>query len=87
MAKVKINITVDEELLNEIDNYCDETYSNRSMLFSQSVLQTLNYQKMINAISDVSFAMKRCAEQNVVDEDLQAKMKDFETLSRIFINR
>ena len=47
MSKVKINITIDENLLNEVDDYCDKNYLNRSSMISTSLVQVINQQKVI----------------------------------------
>lgn len=84
-AKTKLQITMDEELLNEMDAYCDSHYMNRSWMISQAVLQIVNQQKLIDSISNLSLAMKKAAESGSVNEDLKKQYSDFESLSRLFI--
>ena len=85
MPKIKINITIDENLLNDVDDYCDRNYLNRSALFSQSVLKTINEQKVIDSIKDVSSAVKTAVIKGAIDEDTQKKLEAFEALSSIYI--
>ena len=85
MAKVKVNITIDDALLSEIDDYCDKNFLNRSGLFSQAVVAVLNQQKMIDSISTLSVALKTAVEKGSVDEDTRRQIESFEALSRLFV--
>ncbi len=84
MAKTKVMITVDEDLLRDVDDYCDKNYLNRSAFFNQSVSEKINTQKLINAISDVAIAMKRVAESGDVDKDFEQKYQTFKSVAQIF---
>jgi predicted transcriptional regulator len=85
MAKAKVQITLDEELLNEVDDYCDKNYMNRSWLISQSLVQVLNNQKMVDSIVNISVAVRKAAETGVLDADTQKEIEQFESLCKLFI--
>lgn len=87
MAKTKINITIDDDLLDAVDDYCDKNYLNRSMLISQSLVNVLNQQKIIDSISNVSFALKKCAETGSLDADTKKQMETFEALTKLMLNQ
>lgn len=87
MAKTKVQITIDEELLQEVDAYCDKNYMNRSWLFSQSVIQIINQQKMVDAITNVSVAVAKAAETGILDEDTKRELDSFEVLSKLFLGK
>ena len=63
MAKAKLQITMDEELLKAVDDYCDKNYINRSWLISQSLVQMINQQRMLDAITNISIALKNVSEK------------------------
>lgn len=86
MAKVKVQITLDEELLNSVDEYCDKNYMNRSWLISQALVQVINQQKMIDAIANISIAMRNVSENGILDEDTKRQMEQFENLCKLFIS-
>lgn len=86
MAKVKVQITLDEELLNSVDEYCDKNYMNRSWLISQALVQVINQQKMIDAIGNISIAMRNVSENGILDEDTKRQMEQFENLCKLFIS-
>lgn len=85
MAKVKLQITMDENLLAELDDYCDKNYMNRSWTISQAVVQLVNQQKMVDSIVNMSMAMKKAAEQGSIDDETRKEMESFETLCKMFL--
>lgn len=87
MAKAKLQITMDEELLNAVDDYCDKNFMNRSWLISQSLVQVINQQKMIDSIVNISVALKNVSEKGELDEDIRKEMESFETMCKMFIGK
>lgn len=87
MAKAKLQITMDEELLNAVDDYCDKNFMNRSWLISQSLVQVINQQKMIDSIVNISVALKNVSEKGELDEDTRREMESFETMCKMFIGK
>ncbi len=87
MAKAKLQITMDEELLNAVDEYCDKNYMNRSWLISQSLVQVINQQKMIDSIVNISVALKNVSEKGEIDENTKKEMETFETMCKMFIGK
>ena len=83
MSKVKINITLDENLLNDVDDYCDENYMSRSALISMSLVQVINQQKIIDSLRDASIAIKKASEVGHIDEETRKTLEDFQALSRL----
>lgn len=86
MAKVKLQITLEEELLNSVDDYCDKNYMNRSWLISQALVQVLNQQKMIDSLVNVSIALKNVSEQGCIDDATKKEMEQFESLCKMIIS-
>ena len=87
MAKMKINITVDEELLRRVDDYAEENYLNRSSLISLATTQFLNAADVTKAIKDMAYCLRTIAESGTIDEDTQKQLEDFERLSRVLMGR
>lgn len=83
MAKTKINVAIEEDLLREVDDYCDKNYTNRSYLICKQLVEVLNRQKMIDSIRDLSFSLKKASEVGKLDEELEAKMEEFEALCNL----
>ena len=85
MAKAKVQITVDEDLLRDVDDYCDKNYMNRSWLISQALLQVISQQKVIDSMFNVSLAMKKVAESGNLDEESKKEMETFQALCKMFV--
>lgn len=82
---MKINITIDDKLLERVDNYAENNYMSRSGLFSFAVAQFLNQAEVIGAVKDMSLAMRKIADASVVDDDTLKQLEDFERLAKMLI--
>ena len=85
MAKVQISI--DDELLERIDRIADSNYMTRSGLISLSCTQYVNSQDVILAIRDMSLAMRKIADTGVVDDETMQQLEDFERMSKMLLGR
>lgn len=85
MAKIKVQITLDEELLKDVDDYCDKNYMNRSWFISSCCNRAINEQKLIDSISNLSLSIRKCAEQGSLDEATIKDMETYESLAKLFI--
>lgn len=83
MSKTKINITIEKDLLNDVDDYCDKNYLSRSTLISHSLVQVINQQKVIDSLRDASLAIKKIAETGELDAEAQKTLNDFQAVARI----
>lgn len=84
MARVKINITMDEALLRRVDDYAEVNYLNRSSFISLAMTQFLNASDVTSAIKELSISMRKIADTGEVDADTQRQLEDFERLARMF---
>lgn len=78
MAKVQISI--DDELLEKIDICADEMYMSRSGFISYAASQFVNQGIMIKAITDISLAMRKIADSGEIDDISKQQLGDFERL-------
>lgn len=85
MAKIKVNITLDEELMRRVDEYAEENYLNRSSLVSLATTQFLNAADVTKAIKDMAFAMRKIADNGEIDDETKRDLEDFERLSRMLV--
>lgn len=85
VSKIKVGITLDEDLLCRMDEYADENYLNRSSLISLAVTQFLNSAAVTKAISDMAFSMRKIADSGKVDDETQKQLCDFERLSKMLL--
>lgn len=82
MAKaVKVQITLDADLLARADEYADNNYSTRSGLIQTALSQYLDSKDIISAIKRMSNAMQVIAEKGEIDEDTQKELDNFRAVS------
>lgn len=85
MAKIKVGITLDEELMQRVDEYAEENYLNRSSLISIATTQYLNAADVTKAIREMTLVMRKIADTGMVDEDTKRQLEDFERLSKMLV--
>lgn len=81
----KINISVDDNLLERMDRYAEDNYMSRSGLVSISVAQYLNANEVITLVKDMSLAMRKIADSGTIDSDTVQKLEDFERISKMLV--
>lgn len=87
MAKVKVNITLDEELLQRIESFADDNYLSRSGLITLAATQYLVQAEASRAIVDISLALRKIADSGVVTDEDRKQLEDFERLARLFAGK
>lgn len=85
MAKTKVQITIDSELLKDVDDYCDRNYMNRSWLISQALVQVINQQKVVDSMLNLSISLKKAVERGDIDDDVKKEIESFDALSKLFL--
>ena len=85
MAKVKVNITLDEDLIGRIDGYADENYMSRSTLISLFCTHALNAVEVTRAIQEMSLALRKIADTGEIDDDSRHQLEDFERLAKLLV--
>ena len=86
MAQKKVQISIDDDLLNRIDNYADNNYMTRSGLITFATNQFLNSNEIVHAIQDLSLSIRRVADNGVVDTDTMKRIEEFELIAKLFVN-
>lgn len=81
---MKVQITLDDELMKRVDAYADENYMSRSGLLSIAVTQYLNTKEMIGAITRMGVAMEKIADKGEVDEQTRQELEDFQRMCALF---
>lgn len=84
MAK-KVQISIDDSLLERIDNYADNNYLTRSGLVTIATNQYLNSVEVISAVKDMSISMRKIADQGYVDQETMKHLEDFERIAKVLV--
>lgn len=80
---MKVQISVDDELMKRVDTFADENYMSRSTLFTIAVTQYVNQQDVTKAIKDMAVAMQKIADTGKVDHEVMEELEDFKRLAKM----
>lgn len=81
---MKINVSLDDKLVQRIDDYADANYMSRSGLISFATTQFLNQADMVRCINDMGLAMRKIADTGKVDHDTMEQLEEFERIAQYF---
>ena len=82
---MKVQITLDDELMKKIDNYADENYMSRSGLIGLACSQYLISFQVNTAITNMAIAMRKIADEGQIDSDTQRELEDFERICKMLV--
>lgn len=80
---MKVTITLDNELMNRIDNFVDKNYMSRSGFLSLCATQYLNNAQAVEAVKTLALAMSKIADSNKLDEETKTELEDFTRLANM----
>jgi metal-responsive CopG/Arc/MetJ family transcriptional regulator len=78
---------METDLLKEVDDYCERNYLNRSWMVSQACLQVINQQKMVDALTNVSIAMRTISDNGTLDDETRKELETFETMCKMYLGK
>lgn len=84
---MKVNITLNDELLSRIDNYADANYMSRSGLMSLACTQFLNQAEVMMLVKDMSLAMRKIADNGNIDDESMRQLEDIERLCKLIMTK
>jgi len=80
---MKINITMNDELLERLDKHAKEQYTTRSGLIAHACTQYLNQLESMQMIRMMSRAMQRIAESGTIDEETKQQLEDLDRMIKL----
>ena len=80
---IKVNVSLDDNLVRRMDEYAENNYLKRSSLVSLALTQFLNANDVANAIIEMSLCMRKIADSGEIDDSTLEQLEDFERLSKI----
>lgn len=84
-VKMKVQMSLNDELVQRLDKYAKENYLSRSSVMSIAVNQYLNSADIVSYIRDMDLAMRKIAETGKVSKEDLAQLQDFEKVAKVFI--
>ena len=82
----KINISIDDELLEKIDTLADENYTSRSGFISMGMNDFIKQKEVLYAIKSMSASMAKIAKTGTIDDETLKELETFQTLCGIMMN-
>lgn len=80
---MKVQISLDEKLVERIDNYANSNYMSRSGLISFATTQYLNQADAVLMLKDMSLAMRKISEKGNIDKETMQQLEDLERLCKM----
>ena len=80
---MKVQISLDDDLMLRIDNFADKSYMTRSGLISQACTQYLVGFEVQFAIKDMAITMRKIADTGKIDADAKNQLEDFERFAKM----
>ena len=78
MAKVQISI--DDSLLEKIDLLADENFTSRSGFISMGMNEFVKSKEIVSAIKSMSVSMAKIAATGTIDEETQKELEVFQQI-------
>ena len=80
---MKVQVSLDDKLMERVDNYADNNYMSRSGLISLATTQFLNQADVFLMVKEMSLAMRKIAEKGTVDHESMEQLEDLERLCKL----
>lgn len=80
---MKVQISLDDRLMERIDSYAEKNYMSRSGMISLACTQYLNQYEAVNAIVSMSVCMQKIADKGIVDDETRKELEDFERICKM----
>ena len=80
----KISISIDDDLLRRLDDYCDKNFFTRSGCIAMSVNQTLLTDEVRCALSNMAKAFEMISERGEITEENKKALEEFKIIANVF---
>lgn len=84
---MKVNVSLDDDLMRRVDNFADENYMSRSGLISLACSTYLSTVEVSMLLKDMALAMRKIADEGKIDDDTRRQLEDFERLSKMLTGK
>lgn len=84
---MKVNVTLNDDLLAKVDQYADENGMTRSGLIAVALGDYLSARELTSAIKSIAFTMQDIASKGEVDEEAQKQLDDFQRLVNLLYRK
>lgn len=81
---MKLTVSLNDDLVTQIDEYAKKHYCTRSSVLAQGSSQLIMQARFSDALVSLSNTMERIAESGVIDESAKAELAEFKALMKMF---
>lgn len=80
---MKLQISLDDNLVVRLDEYAEENYLSRSGCISLALTQYLNSADVTKSIKDLAISMRKIADTGKVTAEQMEQLEDMERLAKM----
>lgn len=84
---MKVNVSLDDELMVRIDNYADNNYMSRSGFISLACTQYLNSMEVMSLIKEMAFNIRKIADTQKIDDETIKQLESFELMAKMLVGQ
>lgn len=81
---MKVQISINDELLERADNFADENYMSRSGLIAQALNQYLTQAEVAIAVKNMALALRKIADTGQLDDETIKQFEDYERIAKMY---
>lgn len=82
---MKVQVSMDNALVQRVDQYADDNYMSRSALVTLALTQFLNAQEVTSAVKDMAICIRKIADTGEVDSETQQQLSDLERRCKVLV--
>lgn len=82
---MKVQMSLNDELVKKIDKYVEENYLTRSGFVSIACAQYLAGYELTCAIKEMALCLRKIADNGTVDAETLRELEDFERLAKMLV--
>ena len=83
----KINVSIDDKLLERVDTFADENYMSRSGLISLACTQFINTNELMSLIKEMAFNIRKIADTQKIDDKTIKQLENFELMAKMLVGQ
>lgn len=84
---MKVQISLDDDLMQRIDDCAERNYISRSGLISLACTQYLQQADLIDAVVRISYSCQKVADTGVADDEIKKQLDDFQRLVHFVVSK
>ena len=84
---MKVQVTIDDRLLDRADAYADENYLTRSGLVTLALSTFLNHYEMTKCVREMGLMFRKIAETGNLDDETLKQLADFERVCKVLVGK